>query len=310
MNRNTRNTLITLSVIAAIALGWYGIRHTARYGKYRYYHGKYDAVQGLSIGGPVYYKGVAIGKVSDIDLQGNDKVIVTFAIKKKYPLPAGSSAMLLSGGLMGSKDIRMVMGTGPAAMEDGSWIQTTVDTGLLESANAIVTPMLRTAKTMLGAFDTTLIEFIQLASGGLLSQTTAMVIGLDEKSKSFAEAAIALNRQSPQITALIDKLQRMTADPAGKNRSINESIRSAGNLTEDLAKMDIKENLAGIRSSMQTLRKATQDMNDPTTTLGKLNTDKSAYINTTTQLDSLNSTMQQFMANPPGISIFGGDKKK
>ena len=74
----------------------------------------YDDIDGLTISNQVIINGYAVGRVDKIALlpeQGN-KLMVTLKVKKSITVKEGSIPMLADGGLLGGKQINLVLGKG------------------------------------------------------------------------------------------------------------------------------------------------------------------------------------------------------
>ena len=82
--------LVAISFIVFFA-GFYFLKGANVFSGENEYYGYYDQVQGLASSSPVQIKGVSVGRVSKIELNGGGKVKVTLSIKKDVKLPTVSS---------------------------------------------------------------------------------------------------------------------------------------------------------------------------------------------------------------------------
>lgn len=96
-------------------------------------HAKFFNVGGLNEGAPVKLGGVRIGRVADIRLDDQTyQAVVTMHIQQKYKLPKGSSASVLTSGLLGNQYIGVTPGGSLEYMQPGSGFVVTQGAIILE----------------------------------------------------------------------------------------------------------------------------------------------------------------------------------
>lgn len=84
-------------------------------------HARFFNVGGLQEGAPVTLGGVRIGRVTEIHLDPQTyQAVVTLYIREKYKLPRGSSAAILTSGLLGNQYIGITPGGSLKHMQPGS----------------------------------------------------------------------------------------------------------------------------------------------------------------------------------------------
>ena len=74
-------------------------------------YGVYSRIDGLTEGGPIYYKGFKIGTVRTIDFEdaGLDKIIVVMSVDEDVKFPDNTVAQIYSLDLMGTKAISLCL---------------------------------------------------------------------------------------------------------------------------------------------------------------------------------------------------------
>lgn len=94
---------------------------------------EFDAVDGLSVGGPVLLAGLPVGTVRAIDLnRENNRPVVTMTLRTGIELPFDSTAKIVSDGLAGGKYLKLVPGGEFEMMEPGDMFEYTQGSILLE----------------------------------------------------------------------------------------------------------------------------------------------------------------------------------
>lgn len=95
--------------------------------------GRFDQVDGLSVGNPVYLAGIQVGTVRRIDLApGTLKPLVTFTLRRGIPIPADSAALVMSDGVLGGKFVRIEPGSETEPMKPGDRFQMVQDSVIVE----------------------------------------------------------------------------------------------------------------------------------------------------------------------------------
>jgi phospholipid/cholesterol/gamma-HCH transport system substrate-binding protein len=94
---------------------------------------RFDQVDGLAVGNPVYLAGIQVGSVQKIDLvPGTLKPLVTMSIRRGLAIPADSAALVMSDGVLGGKFMRIEAGNETEALKPGDRFQTVQDSVIVE----------------------------------------------------------------------------------------------------------------------------------------------------------------------------------
>ncbi len=123
-------------LVIAVLFAAYMIRRdlTANQEKSSYYsiNARFGRTDGLSIGNDVRLAGVNVGKVIDMKIDENYRVILTMEIKDGIQIPDDSSASIVSNGVLGGKYIELEPGGSEEYLEQGSEISFVRDAMVLE----------------------------------------------------------------------------------------------------------------------------------------------------------------------------------
>ena len=87
ISKEAKTGLMVAISIVVIILGSYFLKGFNLFSSDKSYDCYFDNVQGLIPSATVQVKGMVVGTVTDVMLQGNDKVKVVIAIDKKIKLP-------------------------------------------------------------------------------------------------------------------------------------------------------------------------------------------------------------------------------
>lgn len=94
---------------------------------------RFDQVDGLSTGNPVYLAGIQIGSVLRIELApGSFKPVVSLSVRRGIVIPKDSAALVMSDGVLGGKFLRIEAGSETEAMAPGDRFSMVQDSVIVE----------------------------------------------------------------------------------------------------------------------------------------------------------------------------------
>jgi phospholipid/cholesterol/gamma-HCH transport system substrate-binding protein len=94
---------------------------------------RFDQVDGLTVGNPVFLAGIQVGAVLRIELApGSFKPVVTLSVRRGIAVPTDSAVLVMSDGVLGGKFLRIEPGAETEAMKPGDRFQTVQDSVIIE----------------------------------------------------------------------------------------------------------------------------------------------------------------------------------
>lgn len=168
------------------------------------YQARFEEAGGLSSGNDVTLAGIKVGSVSDITLDKGD-ALVTFTLGGKYGLGSDTLAHIRTGSLLGER----VLALEPAG------------TGRMHAMDVIPTSRTSSPYSLTDAVG-------ELTSNTAGTDTTSLNQSLDTLSATIDQIA-------PQLGPTFDGLSRLSKSLNGRNDSLAELLKSAGDVTGILA---------------------------------------------------------------------------
>ncbi|QNJ91744.1 MCE family protein [Mycolicibacterium fluoranthenivorans] len=168
------------------------------------YQARFDEAGGLSSGNDVTLSGIKVGSVSDIKLDKGD-ALVTFTLAGKYGLGSDTLAHIRTGSLLGER----VLALEPAG------------NGRMHAMDVIPTSRTSSPYSLTDAVG-------ELTSNTAGTDTTSLNQSLDTLSATIDQIA-------PQLGPTFDGLSRLSKSLNGRNDSLGELLKSAGDVTGILA---------------------------------------------------------------------------
>lgn len=305
--------LVAISFIVFFA-GFYFLKGANVFSGENEFYGYYDHVQGLQPSSPVQIKGVTVGRVSEIDLNGGGKVKVTLAIKKKFALPKGTVAKLVSTDLLGTKAVRLDLSSpGNGYIEDGSLMRTSIEGGVIDNISTELTPLIEDVRHVVARLDTALGSVNDILNPQTRQRLDNSIASLETTMNNFNQLSSKLNAESGQIAGVIRNANSITTNLANNNNAIQAILKNAEATTAQLSQAPIAQTFTDLQSTMNQLQGVIDKINNNQGSLGMMVNDKQLYENLNKTLETMNALMADLNTNPSryiNVTIFGRKKQQ
>ena len=300
--------LLAVVALLALAVGFNFLRGSNLLSNDRTYYAIYPNVDGLNVGAPVVLNGIKVGQVKNLELQPEQGNSIKASLELQKGVTLGDSTKAgLSGSLLGSKTITLILGRNSKEFTGGETIRTTTAIGIADAFQAKALPVLDTVGATLAHINGFLNKDAQTNIQGTLlgaRQSTealqkliaANQANINQITRNLAQMSAALNKS----TAKLDRI-------ASNFSQLSDSLKSA---PVGPALRSLNTTLAEAQTSLKGVNTA---LTDKKGSLGKLINDTLLYNNLNATAASSNSLIQDLQANPKRyvhFSVFGGGKDK
>ena len=265
------------------------------------YVGTYTNVEGLVASAPVFVKGFKAGKVSEVVYDKNKCVFnVICSVSKDFLVPSDSRMMIFGVDIMGSKGIRIDLGTSSQIAEDGAELVSGYEAGLIDGLAGSVTPLMEKVGKTLDSLELTIAgvnRMLSTANTASVERTLSHVESVMRNLKSFSSE---INGKSEEITAMIDNLKSFSDNLGGIAAKVDTTLAGV-----DTAIASV--NAADLTGTIEALHKLLNNINDPEGTVGKLFVDDSIYDSVDSLLINIDRFIDKIQENPKKylkISVF------
>jgi len=302
--------LLAVVALIALAVGFNFLRGSNLLSSDRTYYAIYPKVDGLNVGAPVILNGIKVGQVKNLELQPENNNAIRASLELDKGIQLGDSTKAgLSGSLLGSKTITLLLGADSKKFNGGETLKTTTAVSITDIVQARATVLLDTVNSTLSHINGFLNKDAQTNIQGTLvgaRQSTealqnliaANQANINQITRNLAQMSAALNKSTVKLdriatnfTQLSDSLKTAPVGPALRN--LNATL------------VEAQTSLKGVSTAL----------NDKTGSLGKLINDTLLYNNLNATAASSNALISDMKANPKRyvhFSVFGGGggKKK
>jgi phospholipid/cholesterol/gamma-HCH transport system substrate-binding protein len=300
--------LLAVVALVALAVGFNFLRGSNLLSSDRTYYAVYPKVDGLNVGAPVILNGIKVGQVKNLELQPENNNAIRASLELDKGIQLGDSTKAgLSGSLLGSKTITLLLGKNSKEFNGGETLKTTTAVSITDIVQARATVLLDTVNSTLSHINGFLNKDAQTNIQGTLvgarqstealqSLIAANQANINQITRNLAQMSAALNKSTVKLDRIASNFSQLS--DSLKSAPVGPALR---NLNSTL--VEAQTSLKGVSTAL----------NDKTGSLGKLINDTLLYNNLNATAASSNALISDMKANPKRyvhFSVFGGGGKK
>ena len=254
----------------------------------------YPSVEGLSISTGITVGGYAAGVISDIayNRQTMDYT-VSASVSREFDIPEDSFIEIYSSDILGTKKLRVKMGTSGVMASSGDTLRGCMETDMLSSVTGGLDSLMRSIGTTVESVNLILNEENRAEFRLLLKR-------LNSTAGNLEKISAMLQSKSPDIETLLSNLSSISATLDSAATAISGTAANAEAITASLKEAD----LTGMTDSIRSLAGRLQN---PDGSIGKLMGSDSLYNALTALSSDLDSLVNNIRKDPKKyikISIF------
>ena len=262
---------------------------------------RYESVEGLVPSAPVYIKGYKAGKVVDViyDTAFEDFVVLC-SISRDFVVPSDSKMVIYAVDIMGTKGVKIDLGTSEVPVCDGETLAPSIEAGLMDSVAGNITPLLEKVTQTLDSLSVTVSGVNRLLSDSNQNSIARTLVHVEKTMANLLSLSAAINGKSAEITALVDNLNDFSSKLGPLAEKVDTAMTGVGELIQTVNESDID----GVVTSFKTLL---DNINDPDGSIGKLMNSDSVYTSVDSILMDVNVIVNKIQENPRKylkISVF------
>ncbi len=311
--------IVVVLAIAAFIWGLNFLKGSNLFTHKYYLYAVYPKIDGLIEANPLLVNGYKIGQVNQISLvQKKDgyQVLVKFLLTEDVQIPKGSTAKAVSSDLLGSKAVELVYSTNSELMQSGDTLKSEVEESLKASVDKRIAPLQAKAENLISSIDS-----VMTVVNAVLNKKTRD--NLDKSFESVRKAILSLEQtayklddligsEKVKISSILSHLNGITANLDKNGQKIDNILTNFSNLSDTLAKAQLKEAIANADKSLIELNTLLSKINQGQGTLGKLAKNDSLYNNLNKSSEDLDKLLKDLRVNPNRyihFSVFGRKNK-
>lgn len=305
-----REFKIGVFAVIVILVSWWGITWLGAqdlFKSYNTYYVYYDEVsKDLKVSSRVYIRGVDVGSVRDISLEG-DKVKVEIAVDNNYAeMIPDNSVALITEGMMGGAQVILEQGDSKTMAKNGSTLDGRLDEGLMGMLADKGTELIDNLNTTMGKLDET-VEGVNAILNDNRENIGSIVANLETMS---TELTALVSETRGDIDNVMGDVTTFTAMLKENSANIESLLENLSTFSGDLADSTIIEDLT---ATVENINGIISTIENGEGSVGKLLKDESVHQSLNDTIDSVNALVTDLKEHPMRyvhFSLFGKSEEE
>ena len=229
-----------------------------------YLYAVYPKIDNLIPSSPLQINGYKIGQIKNISLinkGGKNQVLVKFLLTEDIKIPKNSIARAVSADLLGAKAVEVIFSDSDKLVQNGDTLISETEQGLKESFNKQLAPLQAKAENLIGSIDTVM----SVVRTVLNSRTRD---NIDKSFESVRKAILSLEQtayklddlmatEKPKLGSILSNLNGITSNLNKSEHKINTILTNFSNLSDSLAKTQLKSAVDNADNTLKELNNFT-----------------------------------------------------
>jgi phospholipid/cholesterol/gamma-HCH transport system substrate-binding protein len=309
-------------VIAGIAFFIYGfnfLKGSNMFTRQKTIYAVYSNVEGLLESNNIELSGVKIGTIKRIGIMPKDmqgRIIVAMKIDDYVQIPSDSKARIISFDLLGSKAIRIEMGSSSNLAASGDTLQSEVEDDLKTAVDKRIAPLQKKAEELISSIDSVMVVVQQVlnkdARQNLVKSFESIKRGILNFEKTSQRLDTIVGTQQYKLSAIFSKMESIISNLASNNDNITRILSNTESITDSLKKSQIKSTIDHANIAFSDAALILDRINKGQGTIGMLINNDSLYRKLDKSSGELNALLKDFQDHPKRyvhFSVFGGKEK-
>ena len=295
-----------LCVLVILFFGIKFLKGSDIFQKENTYYAYYNDVSGMLVSSNVLVNGLRVGYVKEIEATNEraDNFLVTFTCSSDIKIPQDSKITLFSADLLGSKALKLQLGTSSKIIEDGDTLSSDRELGMLDNLGASVTPLMNNLDSIL----TSLNKILNAQTQASLQNTITNLETTTSKLSSIScDLDNLMTSEKTKLAKIIENTESITANFKENNEKLSNIIAKVDNRVDSAAKANIGTTLIETGKSIEKLNTVLGVIEKGKGNVGLLINDEELYKSLDNSAKNLNKLIEDIKENPKkyiNVSVF------
>jgi phospholipid/cholesterol/gamma-HCH transport system substrate-binding protein len=296
-----------LALVASVLLytGFNFLKGMDFFSRINHYYVVFKNVNGLTISNPVMLNGLAVGRVSNIEVMQADsnKMKVEVQIRTDLILGKGSKIILGDNGLLGGKMLDLKISNEKPLIANGGDLTGEIQVGMVASLTAKADPIIAQTDSML--------RQVNLIVKSLADSRQDLTKTLSDVSDISGSVNSTLKKG--ELDQIVHNMNVLSASLIDLQKQFSPVVGKMDTFADKMNKMEIDASIKKANEAMTNLNTILDGVNQGKGTLGALAKNDSLYRNMNKNLQDLDKIFLDLRENPKryvNISVFPKKEKK
>ncbi len=298
--------LFGLIVLVILFFGIKFLKGSDIFQKENTYYAVYDNVSGMLVSSNVFVNGLRVGYVKEIEATNDraDNFLVTFIVRSDIKIPEDSKILLFSSDLLGSKALKLELGSSSKIISDGDTLSSGRELGMLDNLGESISPMMNNLDSILSSLN----KILNTQSQNSLKNTIANLETTTNKLSSISTNLDNLMiEEKVKLAKIIENTESITTNFQNNNEKLTNIIANVDNIVDSAAKANIGSTLIETGKSIERLNTVLGVIEKGKGNIGLLINDEELYKSLDNSAKNLNKLIEDIKENPKkyiNVSVF------
>ena len=268
------------------------------------YIARYKNVGGLEASTVVQLNGLKIGYIREIyfaeDLSGD--LIVKIAVFNKFPLPVGTTAEIASSDLLGSKVVKLSLGTSSQFYHHNDTIKSKIESDIMGQVSEQIAPIKAKAERLIVSLDSIVSGVSILLNSesrkSINKSIEQISLTMENLEKISSDLSVVVSEQKNNLSATIVNLKDLTENLNKDSKALGNILTNFSTISDSINPAELKATLTHLNKSVSGLETILANINDSKGSLGLLVKDSTLYSRLAESSENLNQLLIDLKRNP------------
>ncbi len=271
------------------------------------YFAVYQNVDGLVSSNPVFMNGYRIGIVNSIDFMPDKSgnLVVTLLIDKDVFVSKNSVARIFSSDLIGTKAMRIDLGTDSQPLKDEDTIHAELEFSLAQQVGKQVGPIKDKTERLIVTIDSLASMLYNLFDPGTKNNLRE---GIGHLNQTLGSVDQLVSNDRSKLGVMLGNLSSITTNLKENNTEINNILDNLSAVSDTLAATHFASTVAKADQTLEQMGQVMEKINKGQGTLGQLVNNDTLYQHLDQSARDLDELLKDLKANPKRyvhLSVFG-----
>lgn len=253
------------------------------------FHVCYPDIEGVGQSTSITVFGYEAGKVTKVAYNPEERnYTVSFSVSKEYSVPSDSYVSVYSADILGTKKLKLVLGTSGTEAEEGDTLPGLYEQDMISALLSSFAPTKDRIDSLLANLDRTVTNVNSILDDDMHTKIDGLLENISSATLHLDSMTSSLSGTAPEIGRIL-----MNVD------TLSETLKHSA--------LPLESTITSLKSTLDSLQVLISEVRNPEGTLGKLTTSDSLYnsINSlTADLDSLVKRIEKDPKKYIKISVF------
>lgn len=264
-------------------------------------HTSYSSVEGLSVSTPVTIQGYKVGNITEMSYDPQQRIYnISFTVLSEFDIPNDSYLEVYSSDILGSKALRIILGSSAEYFTSGESIKGEIASDLIGKLTSELSSTKSQVDTLLTNLNKTVNSVNVILNKENTENIASVMEDLQRTMSDIAKISATIKNKTPEIESLITNFESVSNTIASSSESISKTLENAEQITSAITEAQISESINSLKNLLDGLQ-------NESGTIGKLLTSDSLYNSITSLSSHLDSLVTKIEKDPKKyikISIF------